>query len=117
MSQGYTSLDKIIAIVELYKAKKPTKDISAQTGVNIVTVRRLIRRYKAGGEKHLPLPRHGGGTKPAISPSTLRTIERAVRLKPSMTARQLKQKYSESLGHVAIRTIQDKSGPPPALYR
>ena len=107
MSQKHTSHDKIIAIVELYKAKKPTKEISAQTGVNIVTVRRLIRMFKDGEERELTEHKHGGGFMPLISPKTLHTIKQAVRLKPSMTAKQLKEKYSESLSNVAIKTIQD----------
>ena len=106
MPGGYTKHDKLVAIVELYKAKKSTKDISAQTGVNIVTVRRLLRRYKAEGERALPEPRVGGSSKPSISPSTLRTVKRCVRLNPSMSARQLKEKYKETLGNIAIRTVQ-----------
>ena len=58
MSRKHTSRDKIIALVELYKTKKPTKEISAQTGVDIVTVRRLIRKFKDDGERELPEHKH-----------------------------------------------------------
>ena len=51
MPGGYTKHDNLVAIVELHKAKKTPKEISAQTGVNIVTVRRLLHWYKAEGSE------------------------------------------------------------------
>ncbi len=106
MSKAYTSEDNIVRVIECYKLGLSTKEISHQTGVKPVTVRRLIVKFKSSGEREIPHHLHGGGWRPKISGRTLAHIKRQLDQNPHLTARQLKEQNPMLLQDVSVRTIQ-----------
>lgn len=73
-------------VIERYKLGLKTKEISRQTGVNLVTVRRLVFKFKASGECEIPCHRHGGGWHPKVNDRTLALIRRQLDENPTLTA-------------------------------
>lgn len=106
MSKAYTSQDNILRVIECYKLglKKKNKEISRQTGVNTVTVRRLMFIFKAAGERKIPCHRHGGGWLPKVNDRTLTLIRRQLEKNPTLTARLLMEQNPILLQEVSVRT-------------
>lgn len=107
MSKPYTSNDNIVRVIECFKLGLSTKEINQQTGVNQVTIRRLVNKFKASGERELPRHRHGGGWCPKINKRTLAHIRRQVEKSPTLTAKWLKEQNPMLLKEVSVRTIQN----------
>ena len=107
MSKPRTDRDTMVRVIECHKLGMQTKDIVAQTGVNERQVRRLVARYKAGGEE-IPTHRHGGGVPKKQSPRTLRLLKKQLEIQPSLTARKLKEHFPVLLGNNSVRTLQKR---------
>ncbi|KAG7165116.1 hypothetical protein Hamer_G004900 [Homarus americanus] len=56
MSRRVTARDDIAAVIALYKANHELRGISAQTGVGLRVVQKLVKRYHELGEDVLPAP-------------------------------------------------------------
>ncbi|XP_064092988.1 uncharacterized protein LOC135205778 [Macrobrachium nipponense] len=108
MPGGHTSRDNIIRIIECYKVGLSSSEISAQVNVQKRTVCNIIAKYKAGGEKEIPVHKHGGGVPKKQSPRALRFIKNKLEANPILTAKQLKENYPKVLGETSVRTLQKR---------
>ena len=86
MSKAYTSEYNFEEVIKVYRLWEKNKEISLQTGVNPVTVRRLVFKFKASGERKIPCHRYGGGWHPKISERILTHIRRQLDENPTLTA-------------------------------
>lgn len=94
------------SVIALYKAGVCTKDIAAQNLINVRTVQRLIKKFRDNGEVALPHPEPKSGRPRKLTQQTLRVICRQIKSKPSLTAREIKDKNPILLSEVSLRTIQ-----------
>ncbi|XP_068225449.1 uncharacterized protein [Palaemon carinicauda] len=108
MPGGHTSRDNIIRIIECYKLGLIATEISVQVNVKCRTVSNIIAKYKAGGEKEIPVHTHGGGLLKKQSPRALRFIKSKLEANPTLTAKQLKESFPNVLGETRVRTIQKR---------
>lgn len=106
MSKAYTSQDNITRVIQCYKLGLDSHQTSVETGVSARTVRRLVSKFKAGGERKIPRHKYGGGKPSKISNRTLRVIRFELEKNPSITAKQIKEKHTSLLQGVTIRSIQ-----------
>ena len=106
MSKPRVKRDDIIRVIECFKVGLETREISEQTGVNIRTVQRLIRKHKASGSGEVPTHGKGGIPPRKVSPRSLPLLKRIVDANPTITAKQLKEQNPLLLGEASVRTVQ-----------
>ncbi|KAG7177742.1 putative Transposable element Tcb1 transposase-like 9, partial [Homarus americanus] len=98
--------DVVADIVTLHKGKKSNKEISAITGVPLRSVQRWTKKFEDGGGVEDPAHKKRPGRPRVTTPRTLKVIQRQVDKEPRISARQLKEKNPQLLGHVAERTVR-----------
>lgn len=108
MPRVLTSHDDIVRVIECHKVGLNSVQIANQTGVKERTVRNLIKRFKAGGSRDLPVQGHGGGVPKNQSPRTLKLLKRQLENNPTLTARKLKEDNPDLLAGTSVRTIQKR---------
>lgn len=96
----------ITSMIDLHNAGHSHKEISQLKGISLRSVYRWIGRYQEKGSTTLPTPKPRSGRPSKISKRTSRVIHRQLKAKPSLTAREIKDKNPRSLDGVALRTIQ-----------
>ncbi|KAG7156164.1 hypothetical protein Hamer_G024084 [Homarus americanus] len=106
MSRGLTTRDDIAAMIALYKANNELRDFSAQTGVGLRVVQKLVKRYRELGEDVLPAPLPKSGRPKLLSARTLEVISRQVKSNPALTAREVKGRNPRLVSHVSLRCVQ-----------
>ncbi|KAG7165639.1 putative Transposable element Tcb1 transposase-like 10, partial [Homarus americanus] len=78
MSRRVTTRVDITAVIALYKANHELRDISAQTGVRLRVVHKLVKSYRELGEDMLPFPLPKSGRPKLLSLRTLEVISRQI---------------------------------------
>ena len=105
MSRKVTTKEDVVAVIALYKAEHDTGFISSQTGVSVRVVQKLIKRFREEGEVEIPAPRPKTGRPKLVSPRSLKVMERQIKVDPSLTARQLKEKNPILFGKCSVRCV------------
>lgn len=97
--------ETVAHIIGLHKAGFQTKDIVSNVGVSERSVRNWVRSFKDGGGVELPSPKPRPGPSKKTSPRTLTVIKKQLEIKPTITARELKEKNPQLLSNISIRTV------------
>ena len=100
--------EEVGQVIGLYKGGAKLKDISSQTGINLRTCQRLVKRFKEEGEQEIPQPKPKPGRPKSVSQHTLRVLRRQLVSQPSITARELKERNPRLLAGVSLRTVQER---------
>ncbi|KAG7156846.1 hypothetical protein Hamer_G031379 [Homarus americanus] len=106
MSGRVPARDDIAAVIALYKAKHELIDISAQTGVGLHVVQKLVKRYRELRENMLPAPLPKSGRPKLLSPRTLKVISRQAKSNPTLTSREVKERSPCLLSHISLCYVQ-----------
>ena len=98
--------EQIAAISPLSVAGKCNKDISIQTGIALRSVQRWTEKCKdaEGDDPLLQVKRAGLSRK--MSKRTLKVLLQQVEAETRITAKELKEKNTQLLQQVSVRTIQ-----------
>ena len=102
------SRDDIIRILTLHREGKSYTQIGNAVGRHRETVKRWILRDSECKKIVTPTRKEGSGRARKTSRTTDRLLRRVVLNKPSISARELKQKLPNILENVSIRTIQHR---------
>ncbi|KAG7168416.1 hypothetical protein Hamer_G002458 [Homarus americanus] len=106
MSRRITTRDDIAAVIALYKANHELRDISAQTGVGLRVVQKLVKHHREFGEDVLPAPLPMSGRPKLFSPQKLEVISCQDKSNPALTAREVKERNPRLLSHVSLRCVR-----------
>ncbi|KAG7153450.1 hypothetical protein Hamer_G019506 [Homarus americanus] len=105
MSRRVTTRDDIAAVIALYKANHELRDISAQTGVGLCVVQKLVKCYRELREDVLPAPLPKSGRPKLLSPRTLTVISCQVETNPAFTAREVRERNPRLLSQVSLSCV------------
>ncbi|XP_068235511.1 uncharacterized protein [Palaemon carinicauda] len=108
MSRSVVGPQEIAAIIDLHKAGISNKDIAKQKGLGVCTVQRWVKRYEDSGGTCIPAPVHKPGCPRITSPRTLKVILRQLKADPSLSVPEIKARNPRLLGHVSLRTVQQR---------
>ncbi|KAG7156381.1 hypothetical protein Hamer_G006125 [Homarus americanus] len=101
MSRRVTTRVDIAAVIALYKANHELRNISAQIGVGLHVVQKLVKRYREVGEDMLSAPLPKSGRPKLLFPRILQDISRQVKSNPALTERN-----PRLLSHVSLSCVQ-----------
>ena len=90
MCPKHTDVPTISSIVDLHQMGHSVKEIVDFKKIPRRTVYGILKRFKDGGGRDLPIPKKGPGKKPKIDEKTRRHLRRVVDFDPGTTARMLK---------------------------
>lgn len=102
------SSDKVGAIVALHQVGKSQREIAKHLEISQSTVNLWVSRHKNGDGSGTPVRKSGSGR---VRKTDLRTdtlIKRAVLIKPTVTAKEIKSDHHNLLKDVSVRTIQHR---------
>ena len=97
---------QVAVMTSLHKAGKSTNYIANETGVSVPSVQRWIKKFKDSPGRDVQLHQNSPGRPRKLNERALRIVKREVEAKPSITARQLKERNPGILCDVSVRTIQ-----------
>ena len=95
-------------ILDLRRNGASIGQIASRIGLSKSTVHMWCKRGEGLKAGEAPPTFHAPGRARVTSPATDRVMKRTVKEHPLISARLLQQEMPESLGHVAIRTIQHR---------
>ncbi|KAG0717578.1 hypothetical protein GWK47_054126 [Chionoecetes opilio] len=98
--------DQIKVIVSLHKAERPFEEIAKIVGVTRRCVQKWVKKFRDDGGVATPEHKNRPGRERKTSQRTLNVMKRQVDAQPQITARELKEKNSQLLECVSIRTVQ-----------
>ncbi|KAG7161065.1 hypothetical protein Hamer_G023578 [Homarus americanus] len=105
MSRRVITRGNIATVIALYKGNNELREISAQTGVGLRVVQKIVKRYRELGEDMLPAPLPKSGRPEFLSSLTLEVISRQVKSNPALTAREVKERNPRLLSHISLRCV------------
>lgn len=102
----HLSKEDIASIINLYKVKTPTKDITKIVDVSERTVQVWTKRFRDAGQ--LVTPHHKGRPGKACKTShrSLAIFKLEVITNPHVTAHMLKEQNPHQLNNVSVRTVR-----------
>lgn len=86
MARKVTTREDAAAVIALYNAELPNKQLSAQMGASVSVFQKLVKPFVEEGEVNVPTPHPRSGRPKLISPRTQKVISRKVKANPRLTA-------------------------------
>ena len=108
MPKSQLSREEHGMVIGLHSGGSSNREIADQTGINIRTIQRLVKRFKEEGGTDIPAPKPKPGRPRKVSKKTLRVIKRQLVSQPSLTAKEIKEKNPRLLADVSLRTVQER---------
>lgn len=84
----------IDSVIDLYKAGHSSREICELKGLSKKSVLKLAKNYRIANEGKFTIPKARPGKPKVLSASTLSILNRQVKDKPDITARELKEQNS-----------------------
>jgi len=108
MGPRKASHDEVVCIGALHNEGLNISDISRRVGLSRTCVRLWVSRHKNQQNSSTPERKKGSGRPKCTTSAQDKFLKRQVMLKPSITAKELKEEHPQVLQSMSVRTIQHR---------